>query len=135
MKSKQIATLLRKALLKEGKMEYALYEFELEEHIDYWHEGLKADRNDFVFAVTEHSGDVAMLLILSDKTVFVNEDARAKLSELWPKSYISNIKRLIPIMAQQLANDIIAVNGITTADPKTIEQLKQRKRVWVKARE
>ena len=43
MKSKQIAMLLRKALLEEGEMAQSLYEYELEEHIDYWYEGLKAD--------------------------------------------------------------------------------------------
>jgi hypothetical protein len=29
----------------------ALYEYELEEHIDYWYEGLKSDREQFVFAI------------------------------------------------------------------------------------
>jgi hypothetical protein len=76
--SKKIESLLRKALLEEGKMEYSLYEYELEEHVDYWYDGLKADRDDFVFAVTENSGHVAMVLILPDKTVLVNEAARTK---------------------------------------------------------
>ena len=50
-------------------MERALYEHKLEEHIDYWYEGLKTDRDEFVFVVTENSGDVAMVLITADKTV------------------------------------------------------------------
>ena len=45
---KKIANLLRKALLQGGKMEHGLYEYELEEHIDYWYEGLKTDRDEFV---------------------------------------------------------------------------------------
>lgn len=81
MKSKQIAMLLCNALLEEGKMAQSLYKYELEEHIDYWYEGLKADQDDFVFAVTENSGHVAMALITADKTVLVNEVARAKLSD------------------------------------------------------
>ena len=32
----KIETRLRQALLQGGKMEHALYEYELEEHIDYW---------------------------------------------------------------------------------------------------
>ena len=96
-------------------MEHALYEFELEEHIDYWYEGLKADRDEFVFAVTAQSGDVAMVLITDEKTVYVNEVAREKLSELWPITYHTNMKRLIPMMAKELENDIIAVNGVKTA--------------------
>ena len=108
-------------------MEYSLYEYELEEHIDYWHDGLKADRDDFVFVVTENSGHVAMVLIMPDKTVLVNEAARAKLSEFWQSNYSSNLKRLIPTMAKELANDSLFVNGVKTVDRKT------PKRVWRKA--
>ena len=71
VRKKKIANLLRKTLLQGGKMEHALYEHELEEHIDYWYEGLKTDRDEFVFAVTENSGDVAMVLITADKTVYI----------------------------------------------------------------
>ncbi len=111
---KKIANLLRKTLLQGGKMERALYEYELEEHIDYWYEGLKADRDEFVFAVTENSGDVAMVLITADKTVYINEDATEQLAKEWPIAYKTNIKRLIPMMAEDLANDIISVNGVKT---------------------
>jgi hypothetical protein len=114
VRKKEIASLLHKALLQDGKMEYALYEYELEEHIDYWYEGLEADRDEFVFAVTENSGDVAMVLITKEKTVYVNEDAREKLHKLWSKAYDTNITLLIPMMADELANDIIAVNGVKT---------------------
>jgi hypothetical protein len=126
--SKKIESLLRKALLEEGKMEYSLYEYELEEHIDYWYDGLKADRDDFVFAVTENSGHVAMVLIMPDKTVLVNETARAKLSEFWQSNYSTNLKRLIPTMADELANDSLFVNGVKTVDHKP------PKRVWGKSR-
>jgi len=115
MRKREIANLLNKALLQDGEMEYALYESELEEHIEYWYEGLKADRDEFVFAVTENSGDVAMVLITKEKTVYINEDAREKLVEFWPKTYKINMLHLIPVMAEELANDIIAVNGVYTA--------------------
>jgi hypothetical protein len=108
----KIENRLRKALLRGGKLEHELYEYELEEHIDYWYKGLKADRDEFVFAVTEHSGDVAMVLITKEKTIYINEAAREKLAEFWPKTYHTNMQRLIPLMAEQLANDIIAVNGV-----------------------
>ena len=127
MKSKQIATLLRKALIEAGKMEQSLYEYELEEHIDYWYEGLQADQDDFVFAVTENSGHVAMVLIMPDKTIFVNEAARTKLAQFWQSSYTSNMQRLIPMMAEELADDSIFENGVKTAR-------KEPKRVWGKAR-
>ncbi|MGV2832044.1 hypothetical protein [Myxosarcina sp. GI1(2024)] len=116
MRKKKIANLLRKALLQDGRMERALYEHELAAHIDYWYEGLKADRDEFVFAVTQNSGHVAMVLIAADKTVYINEDAREQLLKEWPLAYKTNLKRLIPMMAEELANDIISVNGVKT-DP------------------
>ena len=118
VRKKQIEKHLRKALLQEGQMEQALYEFELEEHLDYWYEGLKADRDEFVFAVTEHSGDVAMVLITKEKTIYVNEEARAKLSQLWSKAYRGNITHLIPMMAEGLAQEIISVNGVKTVSQR-----------------
>jgi hypothetical protein len=114
MRKRKIENLLREALLRGGKMELALYEYELEEHIEYWYEGLKADRDEFVFVVTENSGDVAMALITKEKTVFINEDARKKLLEFWPRTYNANMKKLIPMMARDLANDIVSVNGVKT---------------------
>lgn len=111
---KKIQTLLRKALLKNGLMEYALFEYELKEHINYWYKGLKADRDEFVFIVTENSGYVAMVLITNDKIIYVNEDAREKLAQFWQDSYKKNMERLIPMMADDLANGIISVNGVKT---------------------
>jgi len=110
--SKKIESLLRKALIRNGEMVYALYEHELAEHIEYWYDGLKRDRDEFVFAVTENSGHTAMILITKEKKIYINEEAREKLSELWGRVYKTNMKRLIPMMAAELANDIIAVNGV-----------------------
>ena len=127
MKQKKIANTLRKALLEDGKMERTLYEYELEEHIDYWYEGLKSDREQFVFAITENTGHVAMVLITPDKTIYVNEEAREKLSEFWIKAYKNNINRLIPMMAENLANNIISVTGVKMVSPN-------QKRRWVSLR-
>jgi hypothetical protein len=115
-KAKKIEKLLRKALIQDGAMVYALYEHELVEHIDYWYDGLVADRNEFVFAVTENSGHTAMVLISKKKDIYVNEAAREKLLELWGSAYRPNMKVLIPEMAKELANDILAVNGVNIAD-------------------
>jgi hypothetical protein len=113
--TKQIEASLAKALLQGGKMSHALYEYEVEEHIDYWYEGLKADRDDFLFVVSEKSGHVAMLVIMPDKTICINEQARAKLAEFWKSNYMANMKRLIPIMAQLLAKHILYVTGVKVA--------------------
>lgn len=112
----QTARLLQKALLNHGAMSYTLYQYELEEHIDYWYQGLKEDQNTFVYAVTEHSGDVAMVLITEDKTVYINEDARQELINFWPKTYKHNITKLIPMMAKDIVEGFVSVDGVSVYD-------------------
>jgi hypothetical protein len=110
--SKRIERLLRKALIQNGELVYTLYEHELAQYIDYWYDGLKEDRDEFVFAVTENTGHTAMVLITKDKKLYINEEARKKLRRVWGKVYKRNMEHLIPLMAEELANDIIAVNGV-----------------------
>ena len=69
--SKRIENLLRKALIENEEMAEALYEHELVEHIDYWYKGLKRDKNEFVFAVTENTGHTAMVLITKKKKIWL----------------------------------------------------------------
>jgi hypothetical protein len=111
--SKRIEKLLEKTLLFEGKMEYGLYEHELEEHIDYWTDGMVKDKDSFVFILTENRSHIAMVLITDKKELFINEEARDKLQLMWPNNaYLYNIQKLIPAMAADIANGIISVNGI-----------------------
>lgn len=114
----EIATLLCQALLEQGEMYHSLYEHELEEHIDYWYASLQEDKDDFLFVVTENNGCVAMVLITPDKTLYINEAGRAKLQEKWPDTYDQNMSRMIPDMAQQLADSTFPVNGVKIMQPK-----------------
>ena len=70
------------------------------------------DNDAYFFAVTENSGHVAMLLIEKAGQVRINELAREKLKALWLGAYESNMKKLIPIFAKQLAKGEIPINGI-----------------------
>jgi hypothetical protein len=121
-----ILNLLNKALLKGGEMDHGLYEYELEEHLDVWYEGLKADHEDYVFIVTENSGHVAMVLISRNKTVFVNESAREKLSELWLLNYKNNLKFMLPILAGDIDDGFFGVTGVREVDTS--------KKRWVKSK-
>jgi hypothetical protein len=49
-----------------------------------------------------------MVLITPDKTIYVNEEARRNSPNSGLKAYENNINRLIPMMAENLANDIIS---------------------------
>ena len=63
-------------------MQYGLYEYELEERVDELTASLAADQDDYIFAVTENSGHVAMVLIEKSGQVHINEQAREKLRAL-----------------------------------------------------
>ncbi len=115
MKTK-IENSLLKALLLDGEMQYGLYEYELVEHIAYWKESLKKDKDDFVFVVTVNNGDVAMLLITNKDELFINEEAREKLKLFWKKNYQTNIKLLLPNMIIDLSNECFALTGAKFID-------------------
>lgn len=115
-KKQTVTNLLQQALLDGGKMEITLYEHELKEHFHEWHKGLIADREDYVFVVTENSGHVAMVLIAKDKTLYVNEEAREKLSMLWKLNYENNMRLLIPKMVDDLSNGFLSINGVVVVD-------------------
>ena len=114
MRKKSIKKLLEQALLHGGEMQHELYEFELEEMLDELRSSMSQDRDDYIFAVTENRGDVAMVLIEKSGQVHINERARERLKALWPAAYESNMKKLIPAFAEQLSGGEIPVNGVKT---------------------
>ncbi len=122
---KQLTNRLRQALLEDGEMAYALYEHELKEHIDYWYQGLKRDREDVVFVVTENTGHVAMVLITRDKTVYINEEAKQEVMKIWKTRYANNMEKLIPAMAGDLMDGFVSVTGVKVVD--TSRQRKSKK--------
>jgi hypothetical protein len=115
MTAKDIEKILQQTLLHDAAMEYGLYEYELKELLDELKSSLAADRDDYIFAVTENSGHVAMVLIEKSGQVYINEQAREKLQALWPVGYTSNMKKLIPAFAQQLRQGELPINGVKTA--------------------
>lgn len=111
MSKRTIERNLIKALLNDGAMAFALFEYELEEHIDEYLKSKQEDDDDYFFAVTEHTNDVAMLLIDNDDNIHVNEEARALLKILWPKSaYKYNMQVLIPQMVDELRRGFLFVS-------------------------
>jgi len=113
MNKKAIEKNLINALLNDGVMEYALFEFELEEHIDEYLKSKKEDGDDYFFAVTEHTNNVAMLLIDKKNKIHINEKARAMLKKYWKGSvYELNLKILIPQMVEQLSKGFLFVTSV-----------------------
>jgi hypothetical protein len=114
MTAKNIEKILQQTLLHDAAMQYGLYEYELEELLDELKLSLAADQDDYIFAVTENSGQVAMVLIEKSGQVYINEQAREKLQALWPVTYASNMKQLIPAFARQLHQGELPINGVKT---------------------
>jgi hypothetical protein len=125
MTKQDIVQRLRSALLEGGVMSKALYELELQEHIDFWHKGLKRDKEDLVFVVTENMGQVAMVLITRDKTVYINEDARRELARVWKLNYENNLEMLLPAMAGDLINGYVAITGVKVVDTSKTKKSKR----------
>ena len=116
MSIKKIEKLLTRALLDDGKMEYALYEHELEEILDHLRDSMAHDKDDYIFTVTENNGDVAMVLIKKSGMVYINEQARERLKKYWPAAYEENMKRFIPLFARQLSMNEFPITGVKVVD-------------------
>jgi hypothetical protein len=87
----------------------------LEELLDEWKLSMAKDNDNYIFAVTENNGDIAMVLIEEAGQVYINEQAREKLEALWLGAYESNMMKMIPIFAKQLAKGEIPINGVKMA--------------------
>jgi hypothetical protein len=74
---------------------------------------LAKDKEDLIFSVTENTNHVAMVLIEKSGDVHINELARDRLKEFWKAYYVSNTKKLIPVLAKQLNDGSIPLNGVT----------------------
>lgn len=124
MRKKTIEKNLRKALLENGPLAQALFEYELEEHIGEYIQSKRADGDKYFFAITEHTNDVAMLLVDKDDNVHINEEARALLKKLWQDAYKKNLQMLIPGMAKELDAGYLYGAGVKVSDREQAGGLK-----------
>jgi len=97
-------------------MAQALFKYELEENVEEYIESKRADNDKYIVAVTEHTNDVAMVLIDENDTLHINEDARAMLKKLWQKAYKKNLQLLIPDMAAELDRGYLWYVGVKVSD-------------------
>jgi hypothetical protein len=112
MSKKTIEKNLKRVLLDDAPFALALFDYELREHIEEYLESKHTDNDRYFFAVTEHTNDVAMLLIDEQDTVYINEEARTMLKTLWRDAYPVNIRRLLPKMVQDLNAGFLFAAGV-----------------------
>lgn len=70
--------------------------------------------------MTEHTNDVAMLLIDEDDHIYINAEARTMLKELWRDAYRENIQIIIPRMAEQLKAGYLFTVGVKEIDEQDL---------------
>ncbi len=112
MRKKAIEKNLKRALIDNGPLTQALFEYELEEHTNEYRRSKREDDDAYFFAVTEHTNDVALLLIDEHDDLHINEAARALLKQLWRGAYKKNMQVLIPQMAEELDAGRIFTAGV-----------------------
>lgn len=112
MAAKEIEKKLNLALLEDGEMSFDLYDDELAEELESLKESLAADHDDFIFAVTENRGEVAMLLIEASGNTYINEQARERLKDIWPMAYKNNMESFIPEFALELESGQFPITGV-----------------------
>jgi hypothetical protein len=116
MSKKSIRANLKRVLLDGEPFVLALFDYELREHIEEYLQSKQDDNDKYFFAVTEHSNDVAMLLISEDDTVYINEEARTALQALWRDAYPKNIQRLLPKMVEDLNAGYLFAVGVKVVE-------------------
>jgi len=136
MTLKEIRQALEHALLHQGEMHRELYEYELEEHVDYWKASMRRDGDEFLFVVDARMNEVtrqpnvALLLLEPSGNLAINEPARDRLQVLWGDAYAPNMQTLIPSFVQQLKEGVLPVHGVKTlqrwmAHSKTAKTVRQ----------
>jgi hypothetical protein len=111
-KAKEIENRLIDALLNNGVMVQALYDFELTRQVDGLKKSMQEDNDDYIFTVTENNSDIAMLLIEKSGKLYINERAREKLKTFWLTAYEKNIQRLIPMFTKQFLEGELPFAGV-----------------------
>ncbi|HEY9735358.1 MAG TPA: hypothetical protein V6D06_03715 [Trichocoleus sp.] len=108
----EMEELLRIALLRNGALAREVYENRLEDNVSRWHVGLQISGEQFLFAVAESEGEIAMVLLEGGKRLYINGAAREKLTELWEETYTNQMEILIPMIAEDLAEGVLSVTAV-----------------------
>jgi hypothetical protein len=67
---------------------------------------------DLYVEVLADDGDVAMMVIDRDGSIYRNENALKKLRAMWRQSFDSNVQTLVPIFSTHIRQKNLGVAGI-----------------------
>ena len=103
---------LKKILIDDGPLSRTLFDSELAVQTDEFARSRREDGDAYFLALTEHAGEVALLLIDEHDNVHVNDTARTLLKQLWRDAYKKNMHALMPQMVEDLDAGRMFVAGV-----------------------
>jgi hypothetical protein len=109
---KKIATQLEDALRGRKPLSLDAYVDVLASHETKLKESLDDDADDALLCMIADEGDVAMLVIDWDGSIYRNDNGLAKLREMWGVSFDQNVKVMAPIFAEHISQRNLGVAGI-----------------------
>ena len=111
-KQKKIATDLQSALFGQSPLSIDLYVEVLANYEDELKASLDKDADDALLCMLADDGDVTMMVIESDDSIYRNENALKKLQAMWRHSFEINVQTLLPILSDHISQKNLGVAGI-----------------------
>ena len=109
---KKIAADLQSALSGQSPLSIDLYVEVLAEYEDELKASLDKDADDALLCMLADDGDVAMMVIDWDGSIYRNENALKKLQAMWRHSFDTNVQTLVPILSDHISQKNLGVAGI-----------------------
>ena len=109
---KKIAANLQSALSGQCSLSIDLYVEVLASYEDELRASLEKDADDALLCMLDDDGDVAMMVIDWDGSIYRNEHALKKLRAMWRQSFETNVLTLVPILSTHISQKNLGVAGI-----------------------
>ena len=109
---KKIAIDLQAALSGQSPLSIDLYVEVLADHEDELKASLDKDADDALLCMLADDGDVAMMLIDWDGSIYRNENALKNLQAMWRHSFEINVQTLVPVLSDHISQKNLGVAGI-----------------------
>lgn len=109
---KKIAGNLQSALSGQSPLSIDLYVEVLAGYEDELKASLDKDADDALLCMLADEGDVAMMVIDWDGSIYRNENALNKLKAMWRGSFDINVQTLVPILSSHISQKNLGVAGI-----------------------
>ncbi len=109
---KKIAADLQSALTEQSPLSIDLYVEVLAGFEDELKASMDKDADDALLCILADEGNVAMMVIDWDGSIYRNENALKRLQAIWRHSFDANVQTLVPIFTTHISQKNLGVAGI-----------------------